>query len=331
MSRNIPLGFLAGSVGPLKFSVLGGYAVDLVHQGAIYADLANAKYFGFGASATGASTTSYNRSTNGTSWSTGTLPTSTTWARAATNGTRVVVTSDGATANGAYTDNGTTWTSTAIWSANFNTRDIIYDGTRFIAVASESTSNLSYSTTGASWTRIDITSQTGLWAIGFGGGRYIALHSSSLATHKTCTSDPTVNNNWSDITLPSAQNWQGVLFGNGIWVAFASDVIAYSGNGTTWTSVTPPANIDGAERAAKMFYYGGKFYYGRGIGSAGSNLKVYSSTNGATWNLEADFAQGSSGSDISFFGGWADGPDRIIGFGYNSGTNGADSGMVGIK
>lgn len=328
MSRSIPLGILAGSISALRFSVQGGYA-ELVHKGGVYADLANAKYFGFGRSATGTNTTTYNRSLNGVDWSTGTLPTSTTWARAAANATRVVVTSDASTTSGAYTDNGTTWTSTSIWASNTNTRDIIHDGTRFLAVTDNATTNLAHSTTGATWTRIDMSA--GLYAIGYGDGRYVALQSGSTATHRTTTSDPTVSGDWSDITLPAALQWISVIYGNGIWVAHAGDTIAYSDNGTTWTSVVPDPQVDSNVRAAKMFYYGGKFYYGYGVGLANSNLRVYSSTNGATWNLEADFPQSTEGSDVRYFGGWADGPDRIIGFGYDNATDGAQAGMVGMK
>lgn len=288
MPNQIPLGFLSANA-PYTFAT--GTFTSLDYRGAAYANLANAKWFGFGATSVGGSTTTYARSnTLSSGWTTGTMPASRVWGRAANNGSRVVATSNAST-SGAYTDNGTTWTSTTMWTANRTTTDIIWDGTRFLALSTSSSEGIAHSTDGATWSRINIGS--GGFAIAFDGiSRYVLMTDSTSTTALTCTSNPTVPANWSSITMPGvARQWNNVVYGNGTWLATNTNATncATSNDGVTWTQrflpVAPSSDTD-----YRIFFYDGYFYY---ASDASGSLIIYRSGDGASWSFAYDTADSS--------------------------------------
>ena len=280
MPNQIPLGFLSANA-PYTFAQ--GTFTSLNYRGATYANLANAKWFGFGQTAADAATTTYARSnTINSGWTTGTLPASRIWGPAATNGSRVVVTAN-SSSSGAYTDNGTTWTSTTMWTSSVTTTDILWDGTRFLALSTSSSQGLSHSTDGATWSQVNIGS--GGYDLAFDGiSRYVLMTDSSSTTALTCTSNPTVAGNWSSITMPGiARTWVNVVYGNGTWLAIASNtsISATSTNGTTWTQRTLPLTYS-SNTNAKIFFYDGLFYY-HAQNSGSPKLTIYTSSDGVSW------------------------------------------------
>jgi len=291
-------------------------SISLVYRGLTYAALTAGNWFAFGASNTGGTTTTYRYSTNGTNWSSGTMPAAKRWLRSATNGSRIVVFE----LNGgdfAYTDDGTTWTSGTVVGSSGVT-DNMWDGSRFLACHSH---GLGYSTTGASWTVID-------WGwtpttVALAGTTYIALRSgSSSSTAYICTSDPTSTGNWSAITLPAARQWSSLAYANGIWVAIAGGVTGYatSTNGTTWTGRTLPYTPTDYAQDARIAGWGGAFYY-----YSGGNDNVVYSTDGINWTIDS---VGAINSQTVTAWAW-NGVDKMLGIGAVNSTSGSSTYMTG--
>ena len=112
------LGATIGSRGFRNSWTQGNTTTSLVFNSASYADFSSGKYFVFGSSVTGGTETTYNYSSNGTSWTSGTLPVGYEWGASAYNGTNLVAFPAGATVGGGissyYTTNGPTWTAASL-------------------------------------------------------------------------------------------------------------------------------------------------------------------------------------------------------------------------
>jgi hypothetical protein len=284
------------------------------YYAATYLPLTNASWFALRAD----TTTSYEYSTNGLSWSTGTLPSSKAWRVAINNGSRVVVVALSSTTGGAaYTTDGTTWTA-ANFSHSASVQQGIWDGTRFLVVTDlTSTGGLSYSTDGSTWTGIDVGN--GGYSIGFdGSGTYVVLSATSTATHRICTSNPTVAGNWSDITLPTSAAWNTVVYGNGIWVAWRNGSASYatSPDGVTWTSRTDISRESPLQTTGKMYFANGKFYRLTADldSSSGYAYILRQSATGTSW----ENAYTSNTNDLVFTRSWASSSTKIIGVGSGS-------------
>lgn len=330
MPNQIPLGFLTGAAAPFGgFTWVAENPTAIAYNGGVYANLTNGKFFGFGNN-DGAQTTTYAYSTNGTSWSTGTLPSARDWGKAATNGTRIVATCTDDT-DFAYSTNGTTWTAVSVITT---TNDIIWDGTRFLAVGSSTTTNLAHSTDGISWAGIDIGS--GFYSIGFDGtSRWIAGPIASTATARTATSNPTVAGNWGNLTMPSTGVWISFIYGNGTWLANTADSTTYatSTNGTTWTSRTLPGTFGNTDNSARPLFFDGFFWI---MVTVGGNAVLYASADAITWTEVKNFGSiGTSGSPaLQNISGWAATTGTIVGFGnftqFNEVSVG-DPAIIGTK
>lgn len=309
MSRNIPLGILVAG-GESGYFWTTTEPTGIAYNGGVYANLANGKFFGFGNN-DGVTTTGYAYSTDGTTWSLGTLPSARDWGKAATNGTRIVVTCTDNTTF-AYSDNGTTWTSVSVLTT---INDILWDGTRFLAVGSPSGNNLAHSTDGASWSAIDIGS--GFYGIGFDGiSRYLAGSINSTSTARRNTSDPTSAGSWSDQTMPSTGVWISFIYGNGTWLANRADSATYatSTNGTTWTSRTLPGTFGNNDNSSRPLFFDDYFWI---MVTVSENAVLYRSPDAITWTEIKNYGSiGTSGSPaLQNIGGWAATTGTIIGFG----------------
>lgn len=272
-------------------------------QAVAYKSLANGNWFMRQGGA--ASTANYYYSTDGSSWTTGTLPAaSTRWRLLIAGSDRVVALRSLTTTGGAaYTTNGTTWTSANLPSGCTFYQGI-WDGTRFIAVGvRDATQDLYYSTDGSTWGAIGVKRAV---TIGFDGtSRYILAEDTTASRTQTCTSDPTGAGNWVDLTMPSNAQWVSIVYGNGLWVAFISGSSGYatSPDGTTWTSRSLPSQTT-ADFSNKAFFANGKFYY-----VAGNNDTLYSSTTGTSgWTSILT-------SSLDIAKDWAYSGDKIIGVG----------------
>lgn len=293
-----------------------GTFTSQIYIDATYAPLANGSYFAFGKSNGAGSTTAYQYSADGTTWSTGTLPASNRWTATATNGSRIVVFQNSAT-TGYYSDNGTTWTATnALDGANtLSPERAIWDGTRFIIPGANNT--VRYSTDGITWTGASIGDTAR--RLGYDGiSRHLVSNDSSSA--RTTTTFPT---GWATTTYPLSRSYGCPIYGNGIWIipVFFSTRYITSTNGTTWINRTLPSLFsEDPERDAKMMFTGGKFYYYYAD-------NVYSSADGITWATDATF----SASTLDNLNGWAVGPNTIIGVGVDNSTSGGVGTNIFLK
>lgn len=317
-------GILGGLIGSFKklFGWRYGSLVDTRRwQTAAYADLANGKYFAFGASDSGNAMTLYKYSNDGETWTDGTLPASIRVRASATDGTTLCIFVD--TDSNVYTTaNGTTWTSRT--RGSYTARQAIWDGTYFLCVTTNtSTDGLLYSTPSdlGSWNNIDVGN--GGFSIAYdGSSRYVVMSATSTATHRTNTSNPTVAANWSDITLPAASNWVDVVYGNGIWVAmrFNSSSYATSTNGTTWTSRTLPfTQPNGYNRT--LFYDGNFYTYDA------TNTRMYKSSDGINWSIDTTLTLTTTVILGAY--GWAVGPNKVIGVGLATASSGTNTTLIG--
>lgn len=262
---------------------------------AAYLPLTNASWF---LKSADSATATYSYSTDGSSWTSGTLPaSSTTWRFIAGSDKLLAVSQNTA----AYSTNGTTWTATnTLPSTGLTLTGGLWDGTRFLVTTTNTTSNGLWFWTGSGeWDNIDVGN--GGYDIAYDGtSRYVVVSATSTATHRTCTSNPTSSGNWSDITFPSSASWPSVTYGNGIWVAIRSGSSSYatSTNGTTWTARTFAATPTGTSQ--KIVFATGKFYY---INGSGDNL--YESEDGINWT-------GGMVNGLDFIKAAAISPNKII-------------------
>lgn len=318
---------LAGnaSVTPIANWTRVAPSTNLLFLSALYAPLTNASYFLWGSNDT-ASTSNYLYSTDGSSWTTGTMPASKVWGTSATNGTRIVVFEKNASDTViATTTNGTTWTTASI--ATITAEKVIWDGTYFIVTNSASTSAvIYYSADGITgWTAVDAGANGN--GIGYdGSSRHILTRSGRESEAFTTTTGVTSAGNWSGITLPSSSTWFDVIYGNGYWVVRGFDVAAYSTNGTTWTAFTS----GGESGTSTTYQFFNNYIFAKGnfytfnIGTNGVTFQViYRPTPvDASTTLDFNIATGS-GLDSAVTAAFGDG--RMVVAGRNTAsTNGLD-------
>lgn len=308
-------------------SWLTGSITSQVFNDAVYAPLTNGSFFAFGQSTGGGSTASYQYSVDGVTWSTGTLPAASNWGCAASNGSRIVAFRSNST-TGYYSDNGTTWTATnALHGTNLLApATALWDGTNFVITeGANGTGTVRYSTDGITWSG---TSSFGgsqsTRAIGFDGtSRYIVQRGTGFDTAQTTNTFPT---GWSTVTYPYITDWGNIIYGNGLWLITRPGTSSYitSPTGTgSWTQRTLPSLISeltGSSVKVKMLFNGGKFYY--------YYLdNVYSSSDGINWTTDATL----TGGTLDNLTGWAAGPNKVIGVGYDTTSAGSSTYLNGSK
>ena len=209
------------------------------------------------------------RSTDGTTWSTTTLPSAATWTGIAYGNSYWVAVASGTDVMAYSSANGLGW-RTATLPASASWIKVVYGVNMFVAIATSGTS-VAYSTSyGASWaagTGLPSAVWTGL---AYGGGRFVAVSgtSSSQAAYST---DGIA---WTSSTLPSSTDWSDIAYGNNRYVAVSSTSAktAYSFDGITWYQ----SSI--AITASKISYGQGVF-----VALSMSGTIAYTSDDGVNW------------------------------------------------
>jgi len=213
-------------------------------------------------------------STNGTSWSTSTLPATAVWTSLATgdisNVSYVVALGSTGTTTAAYSiDGGATWTGSNLPQTSAVT-SVAFGGGRFVAVRSDSATPL-VSTNGTTWANgaNPLPGATNWQSITYGKGRFFAV-----ATGGTASAYSLDGITWTAAALPSSSTWNSIAFGNNIFVALSvAGVLAISNNGTSWTAVSGTITAD-------------EVGYGQGTFVATSNGTAaahWDSQDGLTW------------------------------------------------
>ncbi|CAB4149392.1 hypothetical protein UFOVP541_24 [uncultured Caudovirales phage] len=317
----IPLGIIASAISSLFLNWSNAaISATITFLGGTYANLTNGKFFAFGGSNVAGTTTAYRYSLDGSTWSSGTMPSALIRGRAASNSSRIVVLRSnlaGTSTAHEYSTDGTTWTAGTYLATAALNNDLIHDGTRFIAASSASSNNISHSTDGITWSQVTANASS-LRSIGSDGTRVIVALAATGTTYATTPSFPT---SWTTGNFPSSQLWASVLYSNGLWLAFGSNTTsgvnnyATSTNGTTWTSRQLPTNYQFGTTEARGFVKDETFYY------LTSNLatnarQIGYSTDGINWT----YIIPTNTSNASYINQWAVGPDAVIGLGNSSST-----------
>jgi len=196
----------------------------------------------------GTGTSTAASSTNGSTWSTRSLPTlgSGSYSAVCFGNGRFVAVSTGSTLATAYSTNGTTWIAGGNLPAGFTSAvSVAYGNGRFVAINGTGTITAYSIDSGLTWKSYGVglpTSQS--WTkIKYGQGLFMAIASSSAisATSPDCI-------NWTARAMPSSSNWSNLVFGNTnhipLWAAVSST------SGTAAASINTGAQAQGRMKAA---------------------------------------------------------------------------------
>lgn len=154
-------------------------------------------------------------STDGLTWSAGTIPAGTWGGVTYGNGVYVAVQSVSSSTAASSTD-GATWTARTLPSAQTWT-DVAYGNGNFIAVSSTSSAASPISADGVTWSTTALPTGVNYAAINYTNGVWVTV-ASGTATAYTSTDSAS----WSTRTMPSSATWSGLAALNGVWILTSS-------------------------------------------------------------------------------------------------------------
>lgn len=246
----------------------------------------------------------------GSTWTSRTLPNSTSYISVAFgNGKFVAISNSIATACSA---DGITWTpgnlpSTGSW------RSVAYGNSVYVAVSLNPSNKAASSSDGINWTARTLPAIANWESIAFGNGKFVAIDNSygdvatstdgitwnlvsrpnspwvpliyansnflTVAPNSTATAMSNTGTSWLTYTLPSAQNWRCIGHGSGkyITLGYGSNVGASSTYGNSWTAFTLPAIANWNS----VSYGGGVF-----VTVAQGGTVAATSTDGIAWTSQ---------------------------------------------
>ena len=224
-------------------------------------------------------------STDGISWTEGTMPSSQRWQSVCYgNGKFVAVSGSNTNLSNimAYSTDGISWTEGNMPSSQ-SWHSVCYGNGKFVAVA-DNPNVMAYSTDGISWTQGKMPS-VGWSSVCYGNGKYVAV-AYNFATMAYSTDGIS----WTEGYIPDS-GWQSVCYGNDKFVAVGtSKIMAYSTDGISWTEGTMPSG----QYWVSVCYGNGKYVaVTHGGGLDPSNVMAYS-TDGISWT------QGTMPNDTSW-------------------------------
>jgi hypothetical protein len=197
------------------------------------------------------------------------------------DGKFVAVANSGTSVRAMYSiNNGQSWTlctvpagvSTAAWTS------VAYGNGTFVAVSSNGF--VMSSADGITWTQRTPSTTSIAWqAVTYGNGVFVAV--ASAGGTRIMTSPDGVT--WTSRSGSTTQNWTGIAYGAGYFVAaaFNSSAIMRSVDGITWQSISTP--YFGATRV-HIAFGGGKFVITRLGGSfSAGQFVIVSDDGGDTW------------------------------------------------
>ena len=200
-----------------------------------------------------------------------------------------------------YSTDGDTWSNNvAVLSGQLHVAfgNVGTNDDRFVAI-SEGVANIAYSQNGGvSWTQVNAAlASTGYTGIVYGLKKFIAYKSGSQEISISENGGAT----WTQFAtgLPAALAWSDIKFGNGRFIAVASDStnIAYSLDGENWTTVTSALDAN-----ARQIAYG----QGQFVVSTADTNSVNFSTHGIVAFSSQAVTANANGFDAIAFGN----PDR---------------------
>jgi len=203
-------------------------------------------------------------STDGITWTQGTLPISTYWYDVEYGNDIFVAVSRNNPTSAISTD-GISWTQTGIES---NVWSYISHGNDIFLAVSSGDKKVNVSTDGITWISGTLPVQSSYSDTVYGNGVFVIVASSSTAQYSTD------GITWSTSVLPTS-SWYSIAYGNGIFVAINDDgVSATSTDAITWTANTV---------LTAGYYYATNYGNGTFITLRASSNEGALSTDGVTW------------------------------------------------
>lgn len=180
---------------------------------------------------------SYSRSTDGSSWSSGSISNAANWSGinyGVVGGTGYYVAANRSNTLAYGTSINSVSSNVSIWSGSSVDGRVLFNsatGTFLVFNASVNTSNHYTSTNGTSWT--SRTSPVTLATGSVVNGMFFVQGAGNTQTYYTSTDGVT----WTTrATLPTSNAWYGFTYLNGTYIAFGQGTTAYSYDGVTWTT-----------------------------------------------------------------------------------------------
>ena len=229
--------------------------------------------------AVGNNSNAFAYSTDGATWTQGTMPSSQYWISICYgNGKFVAVVGGGDISSDAfaYSTDGATWTQGTMPSSQYWT-SVCYGNGKYVAITLNS-DVFAYSTDGITWTQSTMPS-TQLWrSICYGNGKFVTVSTGFIINNgSNIFAYSTDGITWTQGTLPSNREWQSVCYGNGKFVAVAyQGIFAYSYDGINWTE----GNMSDSIKWISVCYGNGKFV---AVAYNDNNIMFAYSYNGYKW------------------------------------------------
>ena len=213
-----------------------------------------------------------------------------------------------------YSSNLTSWTSVQLTTVGTSGTAAICAGpNQFVIGSTDNTNFVGFwtSTDGASWTNHATTIPLNVSGIAYGNGLYVCCGTGWIGYSSDGASWSTV---WPGHLFPSV-TYDGIAFGNGVFVAVAEDastahVVIVTANGTTFTLANDPTNSG--------YWQGITFGDGHflAVGLNGPAKGSMSSTDGLSWGYISTIAGNYRG--ICFLN------DTFVSVNSDGTTNGAE-------
>ena len=221
-------------------------------------------------------------STDGTTWTTTTLPVSASWT-GVTFGNNLYVAIATGFNYAASSTNGITWTQRTLSMPDFwETIHYNSNSSRFVALSSGTPAN--HSTDGISWTSAyvpagNFSTNNNITSSAFGNNMSVGVATGASSASTTKAVSSTDGLTWVERTMPALGIWRSVAFGNGVFSSVSSGpstTAASSTDGITWTLRTLPASAN---------WWGVAFGNGVFVAISQSSTTAASSADGITWTL----------------------------------------------
>lgn len=208
-------------------------------------------------------------STNGSTWTSMTMPSTAEWRDVAYGLGEWVAVANGGT-KAAVSTNGVTWTASTLpdggdWNC------IEFGKNKFLATAigdsSLSVPNTAYKTPGVNtWTAGGTLNQPNI-SLAFGNNRFVALSGGYSGADSVSISFDDGTTWIGPATLPAGQNWQKVTYGNGLFIAVANNYgnVAISRDGRVWTLQSIPTGSAWCDINFVRFLGAGRFFMLSGL------------------------------------------------------------------
>lgn len=138
--------------------------------------------------------------------------------------------------------------------------------------------------------------QTVYWGLtAYGNGNFVVLpYGGGGTANYCCTSTDGIS--WAQRSLPATAAWAGVMFANGMFIAWGGSYIITSTDGITWTIRSASVSVP---TYGHMAYSGSMFV----MPAAGPTNAYYTSPDGITWTTRANLPASVIPTAISYAGG----------------------------